>query len=581
VADTRGLTVKDLMMKLDTNCSSINFFRALGSNENIHIDTQSEHFLLVKLTQFCFSSDYRYTRPLSVSLTGKKKGITIPNIIPIEHTALFYMNTKELELFKKLPSILHQLEWSVQSVDLAFSYNLSIDHKLDIGHFKSALTYPCCQLGYDYEKLETLGDSAIKFVISFVLYYKYPDYNEGQLQTKRSGLVCNHRLYGLAYKGEIYNYINSKQTTVKDWVVPFKSKICLTENKITKKSLADVLEAVIGACALSQKCFYNVLTLMDKFEIIPKDYEDMCFDEIYTKCKVIEEYEHFITESELEVNIPETVKLADLIPIQPQYIKDKVGKFTIVKTENIELLEREVLGYTFNTKQLLVAALTHGSAKEATNYERLELLGDAILEYFIVFNLYKIHKDKLDESNLTACTITRAKSSLASNKLLIKMSILMGLHSFIHTGAPNPIQDYLNVFDPSCLMNEYQEDVINRPKALSDIFEAILGAIFIDSGLEECFKFLDRVYRKLIIYTAKYMDNIKFSVVDEFVEKCTATFGKKPIFESEAKDGMFIVSARIDDEILSIGQAHSKDGAKEIAANSGLKNLTTEFSMLN
>jgi dsRNA-specific ribonuclease len=577
IGDTTSLTVKDIFNKLNTQSSSINFFKALADNENIIVNYRADYFLLVKFIQFSITSDYRYIHNKTLTVVAKKKSPQIPNILPIEHTAQFCMNIKELDMLKKLPSILHQLEWSVLPIEFTSMYKLRLDTGLDeLSHFRSALTYPSCQVGYDYEKLETLGDSSIKFVMSYILYYKYNEYKEGQLELKRAGLINNNRLYGLAYKGEVYKFIHSKASILKEWTIPFKSRILLTETKVTKKSLADVLEAIIGACALTKESFYNILRMMDKFNIVSREYGENCFDAIYNKCRMTSSI-YYISRNDLEINLPEIIKLTDLVPFK--YIKSKAGSHNLSITKNIELIEK-LISYSFKDTKLLVTAFTHSSKRTTNNYERLEFLGDAILEYFIVFNLYNIHKDNLGESNITSCNITRAKSSLASNKLLIKISLLLGLHRFINSNNTASIQDYVDTFDPDQLFNEYQEDVINRPKAVSDIFEALIGAIFIDSGIEYCFTFLNVVFRKLIIYTAKYLENIKFSVVDDFVEKCTALYGKKPIFESQYLDGMYHVSTKLNEEIMSTGKAHSQDGAKEIAANNSLKNLTAEFCEL-
>jgi dsRNA-specific ribonuclease len=570
--DNNCLTLKDILFTCPTTSSSLLSLRQLSQTRSITLDKDSS-YLLVKQYALNNSSDFTYVDSKIIRSNNAKNNMTIPNILPIEYTANYYITQKEFKVLERIPSILYQLEQSLHPLDFINDYKLKLDNGYDdVKFFKSALTYPCCNLGYDFEKLETLGDAVIKFIISYLLYIIEPDSNEGQLVIKRISLISNNKFYELAYEAELYKYVNINFPKVKEWVAPFSPSPSLPESTVTKKSLADVLEALIGAAVLSTNCSYNIARLMNKLNIIPTNlYEADYINTVFRKISFLDSTQSYITESDLTNNMFENMELSELIPFNKDYLNKEVG----VLNHNLDILEMDIIKHKFFNRDYLLAALTNSSFNKTNNYERLEFLGDAILDFFIVMNLYNIYKHKLAESNINSCSITRAKSFLASNSLQIKIAVMLGLHAFINTNNSIKIDDYIASFDPGQKINEYQENLVNRPKNLSDVFEAIVGAIFVDAGLHICFTFLNHVYRRLIIYTAKYLDKIKYSVIDECVEKCTVIFGIKPVFVSEFKSEVFCVSVIID-SLTFTGEAANQDIAKELAATNALKYLNKE-----
>jgi len=265
-----------------------------------------------------------------------------------------------------------------------------------------------------------------------------------------------------------------------------------------------------------------------------------------------------------------------------------------INTKAIEEIE-DKLNYTFNNSSLLISAFTHPSINKETssNYQRLELLGDSILEIYLLVRLFllresntdnKFFKSKDEKEDFFNCgNISHAKSLLASNNFLIKLSVFLNLQEHILISDKNSISSIETFFNNDNIanllrtnLNQYEEDPINcaKPKILSDVFESLLGAILIDSNLENCFNFLDSVFIPYLVYTAVNFGEIKYSAVSEFIELVQKKYGVGPRFSKEETNNKLVeVKAWAGDILISKGTAKSEDRAKDIAAIEGIKLL--------
>jgi dsRNA-specific ribonuclease len=122
-------------------------------------------------------------------------------------------------------------------------------------------------------------------------------------------------------------------------------------------------------------------------------------------------------------------------------------------------------------------------------------------------------------------------------------------------------------------MNKFEEEDNQRPKILSDVFESILGAILIDSNLEECFKFLDKIYKPFLIYCAKYFNNILYSPVSILTELCTKLYGITPTFIKTNNESNVTVDVILVNRIISSATASDESRAKDKAAIQATKVL--------
>ena len=176
------------------------------------------------------------------------------------------------------------------------------------------------------------------------------------------------------------------------------------------------------------------------------------------------------------------------------------------------------LNYYFNDRNLLKNALLHKSLgnerKEYKNQnnERLELLGDAVLDLIVAEYLYKNYK------NASEGTIAKLKAMIVSEPILAKISRQIGVGKFLMLRR-----------------GEVMSGGRNRESILADSFEAILGAVYIDSNLEEARVFALSHIKQYIDHIEENEDILDFkSILQEYVQK---EFRTVPTYELVAERG--------------------------------------------
>ena len=140
---------------------------------------------------------------------------------------------------------------------------------------------------------------------------------------------------------------------------------------------------------------------------------------------------------------------------------------------DIKLLQ-ERLGYTFQKPDLLMQALTHRSHSKKNN-ERLEFLGDSVLNCTVAEMLYERYSD-LDEGDLS-----RVRANLVKQQALYEIAQALQLSDCLRLGE-----------------GELKSGGFKRPSILADSFEAIVGAFFLDSGFEASKKVLRKWYSQIL-----------------------------------------------------------------------------------
>lgn len=218
----------------------------------------------------------------------------------------------------------------------------------------------------------------------------------------------------------------------------------------------------------------------------------------------------------------------------------------------IEQLEQRI-GYTFREKGLLKQALTHSSfANEQKinkwdDYERLEFLGDAVLELVSSEYLYKTH------SRMPEGEMTKKRSSMVCEPALAYCARDIELGSYIFLGR-----------------GEEATGGRNRESITSDVLEAVIGAIYLDSGLEEARAFIDRfvlsdLENKQLFYDSK-------TILQEQVQKNNEGKLHYVLIEESGPehDKMFRVEAMIDDCRVGEGSGRTKKTAEQQAAYQAL-----------
>ena len=129
-----------------------------------------------------------------------------------------------------------------------------------------------------------------------------------------------------------------------------------------------------------------------------------------------------------------------------------------------------IIHYTFHDPSLMIMALTHRSSSSQHN-ERLEFLGDSVLSFLIANELYK-RFPRIDEGDLS-----RLRAQLVKESSLSHIALSIGLGDFIRLGE-----------------GELKSAGWRRPSILADTFESIIGAIYLDGGIESAQQFVLRFF---------------------------------------------------------------------------------------
>jgi ribonuclease-3 len=221
----------------------------------------------------------------------------------------------------------------------------------------------------------------------------------------------------------------------------------------------------------------------------------------------------------------------------------------------------DFINYEFKNKELLNEALTHSSYsyenKLSRNYERLEFLGDAVLQ--LIISEYLVFKYKeFDEGMLS-----KYRAYFVSEEFISELAKSIEIGKFIKLGK-----------------GELNSGGKDRPSILCDIFESIVAAIYIDGGYNEARRFtitiaadkIDEVITKNIF--TDYKSELQ-KITQKIFEKLPEYIMKKESGPEHNKT--FIVDLFINDQYYCSGEGKSKKKAEQDAARKALDLLNKNF----
>ncbi|OJA16985.1 hypothetical protein AZE42_00577 [Rhizopogon vesiculosus] len=406
-----------------------------------------------------------------------------------------------------LPSITRRIDdfLIVKELNTQFFANMILEQ-----HLLSAVFAPSATFETDYERLELFGDSFLKYFSSVYVFVFNPALSEGALHKARQHLISNKVLRQCGLAIGLPSYIQGKTFSYKLWqppnftvqnvslqhlgrsnnvapssgdgemaIDPSPSKTQAPvddtnvpaihpasqpqprpntlDDNITQwlgdKTIADVAEAIIGAAYLSGG----------------RDVALRVIKALRLPVANVEQWDDFRRKA--------------LTP--PSNVTPRLREGTLSAVEDI-------IGAKFKYPHLLSQALTHGSIHgyDNTCYERLEFLGDAVLDFLVVKYVFSRH------DHMSPGAMTLLKSAMVSNSALATVCVRTGLHEYplyeSYTMGNN-IRSYAEQLEAR-RQEESQRAVregrplgqywldLEPPKILSDVVESIIGALYISDG---------------------------------------------------------------------------------------------------
>jgi ribonuclease-3 len=185
------------------------------------------------------------------------------------------------------------------------------------------------------------------------------------------------------------------------------------------------------------------------------------------------------------------------------------------------------------------------------SYERLEFFGDSVLGLIVAQYLYEQHP-QWDQGMLS-----KAKSSVVQEGPLAETALKLGLDQFLELSS-----------------SEESTDGRRRPSILADVLEAIIGAIYLESGLETARWFVLEQLNPflLMISTGDVNPNDYKSKLQEVAQ---SIWRKTPLYRVAGESGVahnrrFMVEVLFDNEVMGIGEGRSKKEGEQAAAQDAL-----------
>jgi endoribonuclease Dicer len=474
---------------------------------------------------------------------------------------------------------------------------------------------------FDMERYEVLGDGFLKFIASLYLYKRHHDWHEGYLTSLKGRLVSNRNLFYIGDTLGLPSMIKSSQFNAKEALppsvrVPQNAQTILEDNRsllnrllnVDPLSQQEIIEGFMDTLVLQTSRGEPKFAITQESSDVAEEESDGVEQSMLTYIKqhyvgdkiiadAVEAFLGVVVQSlgigaglkmcrKLKI-LPDDEKLDNLltetIPVR-KLIRN--GSTTTDKINNRGKLEA-ILGYSFKDPSYLVQALTHASypIKTLGSYQQLEFLGDAVLD-FLITSYISEQCQTMDPGKLTDL-----RSALVNNVTLACVVVRNGIHKFLRaqnlllSEAIKKFVDYQTsqnneiVLDQIILLeteNDTQSaESVDVPKVIGDIFESIVGAVYLDSGmnLETTWSVIFKLLKDEL---HNFMHNVPMQIVRQLFE-----------FEKGKAEPRFFKVEQIDENSVGVpleitvnkerkmflGVGKNRSVAKKCAAKLALKYL--------
>ena len=453
--------------------------------------------------------------------------------------------------------------------------------------FEPHLNWKPPRFGHDLDLENTLMEWDEEFRLNIK---EGDDTRKGHSQVTLFRMMTEDDMKGLPTKKE---FLKMMRTRLENSVIPDGDKVRpLSHVLMADKSIADVVEALIGV-HLSKggpEAAVKILGYLG-LSFLPNDDIKSVID--YNRLHETNHKSWF--KSNLDALpktslwlLEETEDSAFGLNLNFKDIEDNLEMF--LRKVNVVQIESQI-GYVFKEKSFLLQALTHSSYsmnKITYSYERLEFLGDAVLDYLVTCHLMSSNND------LTPGKITNLRSALVNNNTLADIAVENGLHKHLLQQSPELFKrisvyvdehEVLQAEDMAKMFYEKNNELFNEsdcpcleqveiPKALGDIVESLIGAIYLDTNhdLAQVWRVLEKLFGdRLSEVVRKMPKNFIVRLMEEFPERIE--FNRPEMM----KDGKVSIIVRVykteDDPMRFKGIGLNKKAAKVAAAKCAIREL--------
>lgn len=459
-----------------------------------------------------------------------------------------------------LPSIMHRLESFLVAIELKDKFSASFPGGAEVttNRILEAITTERCGENFSLERLEVLGDAFLKFAVARYLFLKHEALDEGQLTRKRSNIINNHNLLKLAKLKNLQIYIRD-QTLEPRKFFAFGRPCPLTCNEETEKSIHPQCSVKKNGSKFDVRCSKSHHWLHKK-----------------TIADVVESLTGaFIVDSGFKAATAFLYWMGiqvDFDPSKTDIICSMSRAFSpLANLMDVGTAEK-VLGHEFAHKGLLIQAFVHPSFNNFGGcYQRLEYLGDAVLDYLVTSYLYTAYPE------LKPGQLTDLRSMSVSNLSFADVAGRWSIHKFVICGSSalrESMTKYVNEIGNSASQTEHIEER-TCPKVLGDLVESCMGALLLDTGFN-----LNRLWEIMLSLLDPVVNTSKmqFNPLRELRELCQSHNWDLQ-FSKLKKNGEFLVEAKVDDaEVSATACASNINGktAERMAARQFLECLKAQ-----
>ncbi|KAM0858796.1 hypothetical protein ACQ4PT_047614 [Festuca glaucescens] len=466
---------------------------------------------------------------------------------------------------QRLPSIMRRVE----SMLLAVQLKEIIDYPVPATKILEALTAASCQETFCYERAELLGDAYLKWVVSRFLFLKYPQKHEGQLTRMRQQMVSNMVLYEFALNKTLQSYIQADRFAPSRWAAPGVLPVFDEETRESEPSIFGE-ESIPGNELQKDYDDDYADSIQEDGEI---DGDSGCYRVLSTKtlADVVEALigVYYVAGGKIAANhlmkwigIHAELDPQEIPPLNPYTIPE-----SILRSINFDTLEG-ILGMKFQNRGFLIEAITHASRPSSgvSCYQRLEFVGDAVLDHLITKHLFFTYTD------LPPGRLTDLRAAAVNNENFARVAVKHKLHVHLRHGSSaleTQIREFVKDVREEISKSDFNSFGLGdckAPKVLGDIIESIAGAIFLDSGYNTSAVW--KVFQPLLSPMVT-PETLPMHPIRELQERCQQQ-AEGLEYKASRAGNVATVEVFVDGVQIGVAQNPQKKMAQKLAARNAL-----------